>query len=274
MIDEVAGWRPPGSQDLPRAALLAMLGRFDEAWPLAEARSSHLREVTGNTSRDAYGYLALIATIEGDRERACQYSAEEIEVIARVADPGGDGQGAVSHASSATSAASTRPSALLEEARAVPPPGSGVRVMAAAAEALLLAHRGELEQAEALARTAVATAETRDGQRLVAGAHARGPRHRARARRTDRRGARGARAIASHSGSGSAACPAPNASASRSTRSARPRSDLHSSDIPERWRSRGQLPRSRGLGLAGERTLAQPRAVAEEPRTRPRGRAH
>jgi Flp pilus assembly protein TadD len=33
--------------------------------------------------------------------------------------------------------------------------------MAAAAEALLLAQRGELEQAEALARTAVATAETR-----------------------------------------------------------------------------------------------------------------
>ena len=55
MMDELADWRPPGSQDRPRAALLAMLGRFDEAWPLAEARSSHLREVTGNTSRDAYG---------------------------------------------------------------------------------------------------------------------------------------------------------------------------------------------------------------------------
>ena len=53
MIDELAVWRPPGSQDLPRAALLAMLGRFDEAWPLAEARSNHLREVTGNTSRRA-----------------------------------------------------------------------------------------------------------------------------------------------------------------------------------------------------------------------------
>ena len=39
----------------PRAALLAMLGRFDEAWPLAEARSSHLREVTGNTSRTPTG---------------------------------------------------------------------------------------------------------------------------------------------------------------------------------------------------------------------------
>ena len=40
MMDELADWRPPGSQDGPRAALLAMLGRFDEAWPLAEARSA------------------------------------------------------------------------------------------------------------------------------------------------------------------------------------------------------------------------------------------
>ena len=47
LIDELAPSRPRGSQDLPRAVLLAMLGRFDEAWPLAEARSSHLREVTG-----------------------------------------------------------------------------------------------------------------------------------------------------------------------------------------------------------------------------------
>ena len=70
MMDELADRRPPGSQDAPRAVLLAMLGRLDEAWPLAEAQSNHLREVTGNTSRDAYGYLALIATIEGDRERA------------------------------------------------------------------------------------------------------------------------------------------------------------------------------------------------------------
>ena len=47
---------------------------------------------------------------------------------------------------------------LLKEARAIPPRGrgSGVRVMAGAAEALLLAHRGELAQAEALARTAIA----------------------------------------------------------------------------------------------------------------------
>src|SRR5207248_7438225 len=43
----------------------------------------------------------------------------------------------------------------------VPPPGSGVRVSAAAAEALLLSHRDQLEQAETLARLAVTTAETR-----------------------------------------------------------------------------------------------------------------
>ena len=47
MLDELAAWRPPGNGDLARAALLAMLGRIDEAWPLAEARSNHLREVDG-----------------------------------------------------------------------------------------------------------------------------------------------------------------------------------------------------------------------------------
>jgi class 3 adenylate cyclase/tetratricopeptide (TPR) repeat protein len=160
LIDELASSRPPGSQDLPRATLLAMLGRFDEAWPLAEARSNHLREVTGNTSRYAYTYLTLIATIEGDRERAVQYGAEELELVA--------------HAAIAAATTKSRlarelcylgrfdeAEQLLEEARAVPPTGSGVRVMAAAAEALLLAYRGQFEQAETLARLAITTAETR-----------------------------------------------------------------------------------------------------------------
>jgi tetratricopeptide (TPR) repeat protein len=157
MIDEVADWRPPGSQDGARAVLLAMLGRFDEAWPLAEARSSHLRDVTGDTSRDAYGDLALI---EGDRERACRDTAEEIKLIARVAIPAATAKGRLAR-ELCYLARFDEAERLLEEARAIPPPGSGVRVMAAAAEALLLAQRGELEKAEALARTAVATAESR-----------------------------------------------------------------------------------------------------------------
>jgi class 3 adenylate cyclase len=157
-IDELADSRPPGAQDLPRAALLAMLGHLEEAWPLAEARSAHLREVSGSASWDAHVYLSLIATIEGDRERACRYGAETLD--------------AVSEATVAAAATRSRMARelcylgrfdeaerLLDEARAVPPTGSGVRVMAAASEALLLAHRGELEQAEELARTAVATAE-------------------------------------------------------------------------------------------------------------------
>jgi hypothetical protein len=145
MIDEIAVWRPPGSQDLPRAALLAMLGRFDEAWPLAEARSSHLREVTGDTSRDAYAYLSFIATIEGDQERAVRYGAEEIELIAHIAIPAATAKARLAR-DLCYLARFDEAERLLEEARAVPPPGSGVRVMAAAAEALLLAHRGDLER--------------------------------------------------------------------------------------------------------------------------------
>ena len=160
MMDELAVWRPPGSQDGPRAVLLAMLGRFDEAWPLAEARSSHLREVTGNTSREAYAALSMIATIEGDRERACRYAAEEIELIADVAIPAATAKGRLAR-ELCYLGRFDEAERLLEEARAVPSPGSGVRVLAAAAEALLLAHRGELEQAVALACTAVTTAETK-----------------------------------------------------------------------------------------------------------------
>jgi tetratricopeptide (TPR) repeat protein len=160
MMDELADQRPPGSQDGPRAVLLAMLGRFDEAWPLAEARSRHLRDVTGDTSRDAFGDLALIAMIEGDRERACRCTAEEIERIAHVAIPTATAKARLAR-ELCYLGRFDEAERLLEEARAVPPPGSGVRVSAAAAEALLLAQRGELEQAEALARKAVATAETR-----------------------------------------------------------------------------------------------------------------
>ena len=159
VMDEVAVWRPPGAQHLPRAALLAMLGRFDEAWPLAEARSSHMREVTGNTSRDAFMIFGLIATIEGDRERAVQYSAEEIELIAHVATPAATAK-AMRARDLCYLARFDEAGRLLDEARAVSPPGSGVRVMAAAADALLLAHQGELEQAEALANLAATTAET------------------------------------------------------------------------------------------------------------------
>ena len=160
LIDELAASRPPGSQDLARAVFLAMLGNLDEARSLAEARSDHLREVTGSIPRRALRSLAMIEGIGGDPELACRYRAAALEFvadapIAAAAEKSGLAR-ELCHLGRFDEA-----ERLLEEARAVPSPGSGIRVMATAAEALLLAHRGELEQAETLARTAVATAEAR-----------------------------------------------------------------------------------------------------------------
>src|SRR5262249_35727764 len=161
MMDELAPLRPPGSQDGPRATLLAMLGRFDEAWPLAEARANHLREVTGNTSQEAYMYLLGIATVEGDLERACRNRAEMLKDVDAVPGVAAGGK-AILARDRCYLGRFEEAERLLDEARAVPPRGSGsIRVMAAAAEALLLAQRGELEQAEALARTAVDAAEAK-----------------------------------------------------------------------------------------------------------------
>ena len=85
-LDEIDTGRPPGASDLGRATLLAMLGRIDEAWQLAEARSDHLREVNGD-SFAGDEYLAVIAQIEDDRERACRHTAK----LVGGAPPGSDG---------------------------------------------------------------------------------------------------------------------------------------------------------------------------------------
>ena len=63
-----------------------MLGRIDDAWPLAEARSEHLSEVS--CVFPGAEYLGLIALIDGDRERACRHTAEHIDK----APPGSDGR--------------------------------------------------------------------------------------------------------------------------------------------------------------------------------------
>jgi tetratricopeptide (TPR) repeat protein len=155
-IDELEAWRTAGSTALPRAALLAMAGRFDEAWPLAEAAANHLREVTSDPFIRC-AYLWLIATIEGDRERARRHIAELVDAI-----------GASESVAATFSTTLARDlcylsrfdeaEPLLRQAQAVPPRAS-MRVMGPSVEALLLAELGALEQAVTLARTAVATAE-------------------------------------------------------------------------------------------------------------------
>ena len=147
----------------------------------------------------------MVAAIEGDRERQAGYCAEMLDVLAIAAVPAATAKLRLAR-DLCYLGRFDEAERLLEEARAVPPPGSGVRVSAASAEALLLAHRGELEQAKGLARIAVATAETKTDNVWWQAQRSRlatvlereaGPTTRAR------------RAAAhSLSGSGSSACPA------------------------------------------------------------------
>ena len=157
MLDELAVGRPPGAADLGRAVLLAMLNRTDEAWPLAEARSDHLREVGGGYS--GREYLAVIAMIEGDRRRACRHHTELIDG----APPGSDGVNASYRLILARDLCYLgrldEAEPLLRRAQAVPADPVG-RSLAPGVEALLLAGQGELKKAEALARVGIAAAES------------------------------------------------------------------------------------------------------------------
>ena len=134
-----------------------MAGRFDDAWPLAEAQANHLREVAG-ASFLSCAYLWLIATIAGDRERALRHNAELLDGLG--------GSESVAATWTTTLARDLcylgrfeEAEALLRKAQTVPPRVS-MRAMGPTVEGLLLAERGELEKAVTLARTGVATAES------------------------------------------------------------------------------------------------------------------
>jgi class 3 adenylate cyclase/tetratricopeptide (TPR) repeat protein len=170
MLDELAGSRPPGAGDLSRAVHLAMAGRFGEAWALGRARADHLHEVTGSGGEGA-SYLAMVASIEGDRESACRHYRDLLAAI-----PSG---------TEAIAASYELPLArdlcylgrygevepLLHHAQSVAQ-GPALRAMGSGVEALTLAARGRLVEAEASARTAVAVAaDEMDNLLLEACAH-------------------------------------------------------------------------------------------------------
>jgi len=170
MLDELAGGRPPGAGDLSRAVHLAMAGRFDEAWAVGQAREDHLHEVTGSTGEGA-SYLAMVASIEGDRERACRHYRDFLAVIPSSIE--------------SIAASFELPLArdlcylgryeevqpLLHHARSVPQ-GPALRAMGSSVEALTLAVRGRLVEAEASARTGVAVStDEMDNRWLEAWAH-------------------------------------------------------------------------------------------------------
>ena len=156
-LDEIDAGRPAGASDLGRAALLAMLGRIDEAWQLGQARSDHLREVRGD-SFVGDEYLAVIAGIEDDRERERQHLAKMIDE----APPGSDGVMASWRSMLARDLCYLgrfdEAEPLLRQARAADS-SPATRTLVTTVEALLFAARGELDQAESRARDAVAIAE-------------------------------------------------------------------------------------------------------------------
>jgi tetratricopeptide (TPR) repeat protein len=169
MLDELAGSRPPGAGDLSRAVHLAMVGRFDEAWALGQARADHLDDVTGSADEGA-SYLALLADIEGDRERACRHYRDLLAAI-----PSGTESIAASYELPLARDlchlgryADAEP--LLHHARSVPQ-GPALRAMGSSVEALTLAARGRLVEAEASARTGIAAADEMDNPWLEAWAH-------------------------------------------------------------------------------------------------------
>jgi tetratricopeptide (TPR) repeat protein len=157
VLDELAvGW-PPGAADLGRAALLAMLGRTDEAWPLAEARSNHLRDVTGG-SIAGLEHLALIASVEGDRQRACRYHAELIDTFPRGIDAVAASYRLLLARDLCHLGRLEEAEPLLRQAQSVRP-GPFERSLGSAIEALLLSARGDFEQAEAKVRGGITVAE-------------------------------------------------------------------------------------------------------------------
>jgi len=157
-LEQIGEGLPPGAADFGRATLLAMLGRIDDAWPLAEARSEHLREVSGKSFPGAE-YLGLIAMMEGNRERACRHTAEFIDQ----APPGSDGVMA------SWKSMLARDLYYLGRIEEVEPLLRAARIagwapvertLVPAVEALVLSSAGAHDRAEQLARAAVATAET------------------------------------------------------------------------------------------------------------------
>jgi class 3 adenylate cyclase len=170
MLDEFEGGRPPGAGDLSRAVHLAMFGQLDEAWALGQARADHLHEVTGSAG-DGASFLALIASIEGDREQACRHYRDLLAAI-----PSGTESIAASYELPLARdlcylGRYEEVEPLLHHARSVPQ-GPALRAMGSGVEALTLAAHGRLAEAEVSARAGVAVAaEEMDNLWLEAWAH-------------------------------------------------------------------------------------------------------
>jgi class 3 adenylate cyclase/tetratricopeptide (TPR) repeat protein len=162
-LDELLPDSPRTGPSLARAWLLAMLGRFDEAWAIADEARERERELTGTNM--AEWLPAEIASLAGEHEAAVTFLRpfcdllEELDqrfYLSSVAPMLGRELCALGrHAEAERYAHLVRELDVRQNALG----GALWRQV----QALLHAHRGEHPEAEALAREAVGIAERTDG---------------------------------------------------------------------------------------------------------------
>ena len=156
---------PSAEEMLPRAVLLAMLGRLDEAWPLAREANDRLSALRGSLEE---GWLAEIARLAGDLEAAARYLRRSNEFL--------EAHGMRNVLSGSAPQLGRVLCALGRHDEAAPLAQLGrqlaadhdvwAQVLWRQAQALVDAASGEYAEAERLAREAVAIAERTDGLNL------------------------------------------------------------------------------------------------------------
>ncbi len=144
-----------------RAVLLAMLGRFDEAWPIAREASERIRELTGVTWAPILAHIAVLA---GDHDAAMRYLQPVREGLER--------QHRRAELSTYAPLLGRSLCALGRHEEAEPLAALGrelgdehdfaTQMLWRQVQAVVLAHRGEHEEAERLAREAVTIGEQTD----------------------------------------------------------------------------------------------------------------
>jgi class 3 adenylate cyclase/tetratricopeptide (TPR) repeat protein len=162
-LDALHSENPSAGASLVRAWLLAMLGRFGEAWSLAEKAREWQRELTGAYWAD--WIPAAIATLEGDHHAAVRYLHPFCDLLEERAER--------FYLSSIAPELGRELCALgrIDEAERYAQLARDLdvrqNVLGQATwrqvQALVQANRGQVEQAEALAREAVDIIETTDG---------------------------------------------------------------------------------------------------------------
>jgi len=148
---------------LGRAILLAMLGRLEEAWPIAREAGERWRQLTGD--EDAASPLSEIARLAGDDEAAARYLRGWCDLLEK------RGQRSLLSTFAPTLGRCLCALGRYDEAEPLAQLGhelggeqdAATQTLWRQVQARVYAHRGQYQEAEALAREAVDIAERTDG---------------------------------------------------------------------------------------------------------------